>query len=157
MGIYLKIKGLNGNVTAKGYEKAINIDNYELGVERKFDVMHDVVSNRVLGQIHYRGLTLQKPLDNSSVGLLGHLHKGDTIAEIEIHHTSPETESCFLVNKFYYVVLSSISESHCGAGSTETVELYFSKSEKKYIDHNSAGQAQTPQVTGYDIKKAVTT
>ena len=71
MPIYMKIDGINGEVTAAGYEKWIDVGSLQFGVGRAISTPVGGGSKREAGHPSISEITLSKTFDNSSIELFG--------------------------------------------------------------------------------------
>ena len=156
MSVYLKINEIKGSVPVRGYEGTIDIHHYHVVSSRSINEKSGIIQNRTAGLVKWSSLVLTKSVDKSSTGLLQHFYSAKVIPEMTLIHLStgavPER---YLTNTFYNVLISRFEESNHSDGVLETVEMSFSRYEKRNMPLNEAMRATTPQTVGYDVEQAV--
>jgi type VI secretion system secreted protein Hcp len=158
MSIYLKIKGIPGDATTKGFEKSIEAHTVNLDCGRNVRMEVGKASSRDCGLPKLGGIELTKSVDRSSPLLFAHSCSGEShdTATIQVCHTSKEhaayleyTLDNVIVSK-YHVDVSSENNS----SATEMIELSYTKIRTKLIPRDANNRPQTPVIAGYDLEKA---
>jgi len=154
--IYLKMNQINGNVSAKNYQGAIEIYNYTFSSERNINSKRSgLVANRSAGLIQYGHLTLTKPMDNATAALLKHYYDAKVIPEISFHHLSTGSEpQCFFVNTFKDVLISGHAMDCDASNVGETFTLSFTSNQKRITSLTAQNKLGSPVSVGYDIETA---
>jgi len=155
MAIYLKIKGIEGDLNAKSYEKAIEVFHYHLETGRSVELRVGTQQNRSIGSLSYGSLTLTKAVGGASTALAHYLYSGKTIASMEFHHvvTGNELKST-LIATFNEVMIQNIEETYSASQGVEEVTMYYLRREKRYIPMDATHSARGPQQVGYDFRTA---
>jgi|GEM_PF-7044896 len=155
MSQYMKIKGIQGNVTTKGFEGCVELHHSNRTGNRL--VRQQVGSgNREMGLLQLSHLEIQKSTDNASAELWQHFYTGKSIPELtitccQLNNKNPEWHSkCTLSN----VMVVSIYETNNEGGTGENIELAFSKIEQQFRSQSASGQWQTQKAVGFDIPTA---
>lgn len=155
MSIYLKVKNISGNVNVRGYDNSIEVLNYTLAASRSINNKHGLVQNRTAGLVHFSSLSFSKVIDKSSTDLLQHFYSAKVIPEMQFCHVSTGTNpQCYLVNTFYDALINRFDESNHSEGVLETIEISFSRYEKRNMPLDKNLKATSAYTVGYDLQKA---
>lgn len=157
MPIYLKIDGINGNVTATGHEKWIELGSMQFGVGRGITSVGSVgrESNREASIASISEVTVSKIMDETSPLFFIEACIGvGKNAEIHLCRTGDQVQS-FMEYKLQNVLISSYSMETNGEGHPEeSLSFNFDKIEMKYIPYDDQQKAGSPVPSGYDLKAA---
>ena len=156
MAIYMKIDGIDGNVSAKGHEKWIEISSAQFGLGRSIPMAVGTVSNREASHPSFSEVTMTKAMDDASPYLFQEACTG-TAKNVLVHVT--KTGANALDNIVEYTLeksmLSSYSISTDGDKPIETISCSYTKIEMKYIQW-SEDHTQSSQIpVSYDLGSAV--
>ena len=157
MAIYLKIDGIDGNVTAKGHEKWIELDKISFGNGRAItSAMPGSQSNREASIPSFSEIRISKRMDETSPKFFTESCIGKS-KKIEIHlcKTGESVES-YMEYTFTDALISSYSVNASGnsAHPSEDLTFNFSKIEMKYKPFDDKHQAGSPVPAGYDLIQA---
>jgi type VI secretion system secreted protein Hcp len=157
MAIYIEYEGINGNVTAKGYEGQIRCDSCQFGVGRGITMEVGNMSNREASRPNLSEFTFTHKTDVSATALFKEATIGSAGKKVIIHFV--QTGSDKLVEYMTYtledVLVSGYSISaDFDSASVETVSLAFSKVEVKYQDHEGKNKGASQNVVGYNLYEA---
>ena len=83
MAIYMKFGKLEGNVTAKGYEKQIAVSSVHMGVARHVTMETGNVSNRENAKPQVSEITITKLADNSVAAMFKEARTTSSTVNIE--------------------------------------------------------------------------
>jgi type VI protein secretion system component Hcp len=152
---YMMIKGIKGNVTARGYENAIELMALDHVGVRPID-QNIGTPNHDVGLLDLGHLHVVKSVDGASAVLWQLFFKGKMIPKLEIVHCIVSNDKPEWITKLTLsnVMISSMHDTSNGQGMTETLTLAFSKMERGYRMINAAGQWQAPKHTSFDLPTA---
>lgn len=156
MAIYMKIDGIDGNVTAKGYEKWIELDSLNFGVQRNINTKPGNVTDREATKPTVNELTVNKAMDKTSPNLFVEACVGKAKSKVEIHvcQTSDRI-SPYMQYTLSNVLISNYQVSAVNkadnAAPMETANLNFDKIEMKYTPYDEKHNALSPIPAAYDL------
>ncbi len=155
MSIYLKFTGIDGEATASGYEKQINIASFQFGVGRGISTQVGAGQKREASHASVSEITLTKTLDSSSTKLL----KAATIDRAGVDAvitfvTTGDTAQAYLTYTLTDTLVSGYSISSGGDRPMETFSLNFTKFETSYTGTGEDNKATGPARFGYDLSTA---
>jgi len=157
MAIYMKIDGINGNVSAKGHENWIELQSVNFGASRHIHSNTGHAFDREASKPTFHNITISKYSDISSSDLFTKMCEGKSISQIQIDvcHTDQEL-SPHLQYTLHNVIISQISDvvTKSSGNPLENLSLNFTKIEKKFTPRNSQNQSQAPKSAGYDLETA---
>jgi type VI secretion system secreted protein Hcp len=157
MAIYMHHEAIEGNVTAKGYEKWIELSSFQFGSGRGISTPTGRAANREASAPSVSEVVVTKTMDKASPllfeeGLVGMTGK---VVKIVITRTGKEMEQ-LCTYKFEDTLISSYSVSSGGDAPSESLALNFVKFEYKYKGSDAAGAAAGAMTVAYDIGAAKT-
>ena len=159
MAAYMKIEGIQGDVTAKNHEQWIAIDNLDFGVKRSLSTDPGRISDRESTRPSISEVNISKKLDKSSPMLFSESCVGKAKPQVNIHLCQTDSN----LNPYAEITLSNaiVSRYHINTDNTaehehpkEKISLSFDKIEMRYIPHDNQNKAQSPIPAGYDLKTA---
>lgn len=159
MALYMKMDGINGNVTTKGHEGWIDIKSARFSCHRqiKLDVGHG--ADRETSIPHFNEVVITKHTDISSADLFTHMLKGDAIPTVtlDVCNTADEV-SAYVQYHLSDVMISQLNDFIPGASCQplETLSLHYTSIEKRFTPKDHANQAQSPKSAGYNLITATT-
>lgn len=158
MPIFMHYDGIDGNVTAKGYEKWIEVNSFQFGAGRGISTPTGGAENREASAASVSEVTVTKAMDKSSpklfeASLIG--EAGKTVKIVMTRTGKELKELC--IYKFENTLVSGYSVSSGGEGApTESLSLNFVKFEYSYTGSDAAGADAAKMKVGFDIGKATT-
>lgn len=154
MAIYMKIDGIDGNVTAKGHEKWIEVKDVSFGNGRGVSsASPGNQTNREASIPSFSEISLTKAMDETSPKIFVESCIGKA-KKIQLHLCrSGDNISSYMEYTFTDALISSYSTSANGSSEhpTERLSLNFSKIEMKYIPYKDDNTAGSPVPAGYDL------
>lgn len=173
--MYMKMPGINGDVTEKNHTQWIKLSHLDFHVNRHLSADPGHIANRESTRPAISELTIEKSLDSASSLLFGEACTGKskpqitieccktgdqgltTIAQFTLENAivSSYKLHCFRENR--NVVSSSSKEQKSALPMNqlkEQISISFDKIEMKTIPHGADGQQQTPISYAYDLKQA---
>lgn len=155
MAIYMQFDGINGNVTATGHEKWIELGSVGFGVGRGIvGTSPGKQSNREASTPSFSELTLTKDVDETSPLLFSEACIGKA-KKVTIHFC--ETGDTQIQTYLEYVLTEVLVSGYSVSGSggmghpTESLSFNFTKIEIKYTPYKDDHTAGSPVPAGYDL------
>ncbi len=153
MAIYLQYDGIEGEVTAKGHEKWIEIQTLSWGVGRAISTPVGSSAKRESSAPSVSELVLTKQTDKASPKIFAESTVGQAKPSvIEFVETGPDFQEVFLRFELTDTLISGYSLSSGGDRPSENLSLNFTKVEMKYTPYNEQHKALSPIPAGYDLK-----
>lgn len=158
MPIFMHFEGIEGNVTAKGYEKWIEVNSFQFGSGRGISTPTGGAENREASAASVSEVTITKQMDKASPKLFEQSLIGSDGKMVKIAMTRTGKELKELCTyKFEKTLVSGYSVSSGGEGApTESLSLNFVKFEYSYTGSDATGADAAKMKVGFDIGKATT-
>jgi len=158
MPIYIKIDGLDGNVTAKGHEKWTEISSFQFNVNRSITTKPGAVSDREFTRPSISEIECMKTLDQTSPSLFSESCVGK-VKSVKVHVCqTDETISPYMEYTLTNAIVSgysvTISDQNGRLHPTEKLSFNFEKIEMRFTPYNEKHQAGSPIPAGYDLATA---
>lgn len=154
MAIYMKIDGIDGNVTAKGHEKWIEVNDVSFGTGRGItSAKPGNQSNREASIPSFSEVSVTKAMDETTPKLFVESCIGKA-KKIEIHLCrSGDNIGSYMEYTLTDALIGSYSVSGDSSKThpSERLSLNFSKIEMKYIPYKDDNTAGSPVPGGYDL------
>ena len=151
MAIYLKVEGLNGEVSAAGHEKWIECNSLQWGVGRAITTRVGGGADREASQPSISEVTVSKLMDKATPNLFYEacIGKGK---KVEIHLCKTEDQLAnYMTYELTNAMISGYSMSSGGDRPSESLSFNFTKIVMKYTPYDSKGTAGSPLPAGYDL------
>ena len=152
MPIYMKFEGIEGDVTAEGHKKWIDLNSMQWGVGRGISSPTGQAAEREASAPSISEVTITKMMDKTTPLLFTQSLIGDG-KKVEIHlvKTYKDKLETYMEYVLTDTMISGYSVSSGGDAPSESLSLNFTKVEMKYHPHDSKGVAGSPIPAGYDI------
>lgn len=165
MSAYMKIDGIDGNVTASGLEKTIELTSAHFNVKRNMNTKPGAVADREGTKPSVSEFTVTKQVDSASPYLFKDAAVGTTIPTVEVKFvntgkTLAEYHTVILKN----VLVSGYELQHDERGPSteesanrkpsEKVTFNYSHIEVKSTPYSKDHKAGSPVSTGYNLETA---
>ncbi len=149
--VFLKLDGISGEETMRGYEDQIGLDSFGYG--GKNAGAGPSTSGLGAGKVTLNPFTFTKPIDASSTALFKALVKGTHIKDATVTFTKPgEKPFAYLIYKFDDLVLTDLDQSQGGdSRGEEQVAMKALKVSILYRRQSPSGKI-TESTTSYDLK-----
>ncbi len=151
MPIYMKLDGLDGDVTTKGHEKWIEVLSVQDAIHRSI-VSGAKDQQRMRGETSLSDLIVVRELDKSSVKLWEYCAKGEPIKEVLVDFcvTVKDKQEPYLKYKLENALISSYSASAASGDPrpNESVSFNFTKIEKNFVTVNPDTGVASGNVVG---------
>jgi len=160
MAIYMKMGKIEGNVTAKGYEKLIECESAQFGTNRHVAMSVGSGKEREVSKPSISEIVLTKDTDKATPYLFQESVTGKAIDEVEIRFakTSNDAIETYMSWILKDVLISSYSASGTGGDSEsepmESLALAFTKFELKYHPRKKDNTLDSAIPAGYDLNLA---
>lgn len=151
--IYLKLDGIPGSATDKGFEKQIMVQSFSFGAGVPVSGGTGNMADRTAGRASLADVSIVKPLDAATHQILHHLLKGKVIPKgvfTFVAATNNEAEK-YLEVTLENIIISSLQQSSAGEKPTESVSFNYSKIEFSHQVRDEKGTPQ-PKRVSYDLK-----
>ena len=153
MAIYMKVPGVDGAVTASGYEKWIPLDSMQFGVGRHIDMTVGDTTNRESSRPSFSEITVSKLSDDSSAGLFNEsiLNSGAKKIEIALCRTNNDKIEEYMKYTLTDALISSFSMSSGGDLPSESISISYVHLEVSYTTRDAKGGVSGPVRVAYDL------
>ena len=156
MPIYMQYDGIDGAVTATGFEKWIELDSCQLGANRA--VSAGARGNRESSTPSFSDISVSKSQDTASTALFSASLFGEG-KKVKIAFTKTSTDGAtqqkFLELTLENTLVTSFSTSgHGGDASQQPMEmlsLNFTKIEWKHTETDVKNKASKPAIASWDL------
>lgn len=156
MAIFVKYGALNGEATAKGYEKWVEVNSFQWGVGRGISAGVGGGSKREATAPSVSEITMTKTMDEFSPLLLKEAIGGDA-KEVKIHLTQTDGGGQHIAYQKYILtntLVSGYSLSSGGDRPSESFSLNFTKFDSEYIKIDDKFKTATTGHVIYDLSAA---
>jgi type VI secretion system Hcp family effector len=155
MAIYMKIPGINGDVSTKNYEKAIALHTMRLNTKRTVSFNAGRTNNRSVGLPQFSSVEIDKPIDESSNGLWELLLTNKAINALEIHCCNTQADSApYMKYRLSNVLVTQQTLlDHQRGAPLERLCLNYTKIERTYIGYDNKHRPKSPMTSGFDLDK----
>jgi len=156
MAIYVKVAGINGSVSTKGYEKCFELLEIHLGFCRPVMIEGNSAS-RSTGFAKVTQLSANKITDASSSQLLSYLLGNKVIPEMKIFvcSTDGDQTTAHVTYTLSNVIVSELRDAVSSNNSLplESLQLHFTRIQKAFYPKDSANHSSSPYIITYDLEK----
>lgn len=152
---FLKIKGVDGEATAKGYEKAIELYSFSWGASNPTTI--GMGSGGGAGKVSLSSFNIMKRTDVASAPLFTKCCTGEHLPEVlcVLRKAGGANPLEYLTYKFTEVYVDSIQWSGSSGGDdtpSESVSLTFAKVEVTYKQQDDKGGAAKTIGANWDLR-----
>jgi type VI secretion system secreted protein Hcp len=157
MSIYMKVDGIEGSVTAKGFEKWIELNSFQFATSRSISMETGNSANRNHGRPSISEIVVTKSMEQSSFGLLQDALRGDKGKKvtIKIVEVAQDKYREYVSYELEDTLLSSYSVSTGGGVPSETVTLSYAKITTSFTSSDKNNKSGQPARVVYDIAQGV--
>lgn len=158
MAIYCEYEGINGNVTAEGYEGQIDVSSFNFSVGRGISMETGNCSNREATRPSLSEISITKELDNASPNLFKESVATASGKKVLFHfiRTADDGMEEYMTYELEDTVVSGYSISAAGGDGPlpmESVTLSYSKLMVSHTQYDQTNKAGSPVRCGYDVAK----
>ena len=155
MPIYMKYDTIQGDATAEGHEKWIELNSFNWGVGRGISSPTGGSADRESSAPSVSEITCTKAQDVASTKLLSQALQGEgVVVEIDFCKTDKGKLETYLKYTLTNCMVSGLSNSSGGDRPQETLSLNFTKVEYKLTTQTAAGATGEPDTITYDLALA---
>ena len=153
----LKIDGINGESSRKGYEKQIDVYSWSWGMDQTGSF--HIGSGGAAGKVTIQDLEVTKYVDVSTPDLMVNCAKGQHIKSVTLSclKAGGNESLPYIVIKLTDVIVTSVQPvGQPGAERImERVRLNFAKCELTYTQQSATGGTEAAPKFGWDIQKNI--
>jgi type VI secretion system secreted protein Hcp len=151
MPIYMKYDGIDGDVTAEGHDKWIELQSLQFGTGRGIQTATGRGADREASAPSISEMVATKLMDlaSSKLFLESLVGEGKKV-QIDLCRTGEKLE-VYMTYELEDTLISSYSVSSGGERPMESLSLNFTKITQKYIPYDSKHKPQSPLPAGYDL------
>jgi type VI secretion system secreted protein Hcp len=155
MPIYMKYKDIEGDVTADGHAKWIELNSFQWGVGRGISSPTGASADRESSAPSVSEIVVTKAEDSSSNKLLGEAYQGEGAdCEIDFCKTDKGKLEIYLKFTLSNTMISGFSTSSGGDRPSESLSLNFTKVETKLFSFGADDADSQPDAITYDLALA---
>jgi type VI secretion system secreted protein Hcp len=155
MPIYMKYDTIQGDATAEGHEKWIELNSCQWGIGRGISSPTGGSNDRESSAPSVSEVVVTKNTDVSSTKVLNEGYQGEgKDVQIDFCKTDKGKLEVYLTITMNNTMISGYSLSSGGDRPTESLSLNFTKVEFKNVNMGSAGDTGSPDAITYDLALA---
>lgn len=155
MPIYVKYGSIDGDVTAAGHEKWIEVNSFQWGVGRGISSPTGGSADRESSAPSVSEIVVTKPTDVASYKLLDEALEGEgQDVTIDFCKTDKGKLEVYMSYTLNNTMISGLSLSSGGDRPQESVSLNFTKVAFKMTEIKAKGDTGTPSTVTYDLSQA---
>jgi len=155
MPIYVKYAAIDGDVTAAGHEKWIEVNSFQWGVGRGISSPTGGSSDREASAPSVSEIVVTKPTDISSVKLLDESLEGEgQDVTIDFCKTDKGNLNVYLSYVLSNTMISGFSTSSGGDRPQESLSFNFTKVACRDVSLGSKNEDGQPETVTYDVGQA---
>jgi len=149
---FLKLDGIDGDVTVSGHEKWLEVESFSWGVTNTG--AHDATGGAGAGKAVPSDFTLVLPYSSASPQMFNKAVTGASFDFIQVDAAKANkgNVSTYLTYKLSDVLISAINTEGGGDAPVEQVSFAFAKVEISYSAQNADGSIGTPIRAGFDFR-----
>lgn len=141
--LFLKLEKINGESTAKGHEKELEVDSWQFGMGRSSGP--SAGASRAPTRVCISDMTVTRQLDSASPAIMNGILIGLNIANAKLTYVdNGEEPQDRMTIEMTGVLLNSYSVSSGGDRPYESVGFSFATANVKYIPQKPDGSPGTP-------------
>jgi type VI secretion system secreted protein Hcp len=167
MSAYMKIDGIDGTVTAKEFDKNIEIHSASFSVKRNMNTKPGAVADREGTKPSMGEVVITKNVDIASPNLFGGATAGSVIPTVKISFVNTGKD----LSEYHSVTLSNVlisgyelvyaddkttkdSEKDANAKPIERIALNYTKIEVRNTPYDKSHKSTGSASVGYDLETA---
>ncbi len=155
MPIYMKYDGIDGDTTAQGHEKWIELNSFQWGVGRGISSPVGASADRESSAPSISEITVTKLQDIATTKLLDEALQGEgKNVQIDFVKTDGKKLETYMTYKLEDTMVSGYSISSGGDRPMESLSLNFTKIEFKGTQMDKANKGAASSSVIYDLAKA---
>lgn len=151
MAIYLKVDGIDGDVTAEGHEQWIECSSMQFGVGRGIHTPTGSSQERESSAPSVSEVSVTKAMDLATPMIFSESCVGKSKeVKIDLIQTGEALET-YMSYTLTNALISGYSVSTSGERPSESLSFNFTKIEMKYTPYDNEHNAGSPLPAGYDV------
>ena len=155
MPIYMKYDGIDGDVTAEGHPKWVELNSFQWGVGRGISSPTGASADRESSAPSISEIVVTKAQDIATTKILDEALQGEgKKVTIDFVKTDGKKLEVYMAYKLENVLISGYSISSGGDRPSESLSLNFTKIEFKGIQMDKANKGAGGASVTYDLAKA---
>lgn len=155
MPIYMKYGDVQGDSTAEGHEKWIEVNSFQWGVGRGISSPTGGSADREASAPSVSEIVVTKPQDSASAKLLDASLQGEGVdVTIDFCKTDKGVLETYLQYTLENTMISGYSLSSGGDRPQESLSLNFTKVECNATPMGAKNEGESPDRVGYDVALA---
>lgn len=155
MAIYMKIEGIDGDVTHQEHKNWLDISSLQWGVGRGISTPVGSAKNREASEPSISEVVVTKLMDASSVKLFTEACTGQKGKKVQIHLVSTGNPGkTYMEYTLENALVSGYSVSTNGDRPSESISFNFTKIETKYTPSGEGNDTGSPVTASYDLATA---
>jgi len=155
MPIYVKYASIDGDVTATGHEKWIEVNSFQWGVGRGISSPVGASADRESSAPSVSEIVVTKPTDVATIKILDEaLHGEGQDVTIDFCKTDKGQLNVFLSYTLNNTMISGYSASSDGDRPQESLSFNFTKIECRDVGLGAKNEDGSPATVGYDLAAA---
>ena len=155
MPIYMKYDSVDGDVTATGHEKWIEVNSFQWGVGRGISSPTGGSSDREASAPSVSEIVVTKPTDSASTLLLDESLEGEgQDVTIDFCKTDKGQLNVYLSYTLNNTMISGCSMSSGGDRPQESLSFSFTKIMCRDVSLGSKNEDGSPETVTYDVGQA---
>jgi type VI secretion system secreted protein Hcp len=154
MAIFMKIKGVEGSVTAAGFEQCIKINSLHHQFTQPINRDVSTTRNRVLEQLCFFDINITKTMDNASCSLRTNAYTARVMPSVEFFIVKTGEQLSVLARMLFYKVLITKYETSVSSGGLplEALSLSFTKTESAFYAYDTESRTTKPIISGFNLE-----
>lgn len=155
MPIYVKYAAIDGDVTAEGHDKWIEVNSFQWGVGRGISSPTGGSSDRESSAPSVSEIVVTKPTDIATVKMLDEALEGEGVdVTIDFCKTDKGKLNVYLSYTLNNTMISGYSISSGGDRPQESLSFNFTKVSCTDVSLGSKNEDGQPATVGYDVGAA---
>src|SRR5262245_45509981 len=155
MPIYVKYASIDGDVTATGHEKWIEVNSFQWGVGRGISSPVGASADRESSAPSVSEIVVTKPTDVATIKILDEaLHGEGQDVTIDFCKTDKGQLNVFLSYTLNNTMISGYSASSGGDRPQESLSFNFTKISCRDVSLGSKNEDGSPETVTYDVGQA---
>ena len=157
MAIYMKLENIEGDVTAAGHEKWVQLEKLQFSTKRSLTAEPGRIADREATRPSISEFLIEKRMDKSTPLLFSESCVGKAKSELKIEICQTGTNLIpYMQYTLYNVIISAYQVNALyNEYPSESINLSFDRIEMRYTPFDEKNQAESPIPAGYDLKKAI--
>ncbi len=153
--IYMKIEGIDGNVTSSGHEKWIELGSLQWGISRMTNMSAGAGHERETSAPQMTEFSVTKQMDEASPKIFQEACSGQA-KKVQIHlvRTANDKLQTYMEYELDNCLVSAYSVSSGGDAPTEALAFAYTKVTMKFTHWDKSNKPGTPIAASYDLETA---